>query len=362
MEPDHSGVPGVVLAHSPGATGVYIGSPSLVVLENGTYLASHDFFGPGTNFDRGAIYRSLDRGESWTHITDMIGQWWSTLLLHRGDLYTIGTTREFGYAVIRRSTDGGQTWTEPTDQRTGILSATDRYHCAPVPVVEHEGRLWRGYELAYGKRPQWPVTVCSAAVDADLLSAASWRWADPYHHFWSAGQWIEGNIVITPEGGLANILRANLGAGAGVDDEPPREHAAVVHVSDDGTRLSHDRGRDLIDFTGGGTKFTIRFDTGSGRYWSLGNQQTNPPAKRNTLVLTSSPDLLHWSIESTLLHHDDPEKHAFQYVDWLIEEEDLLVLSRTAYDDGIGGAHNGHDANYLTFHRIKKFRDSARAS
>jgi hypothetical protein len=79
-------------------------------------------------------------------------------------------------------------------------------------------------------------------------------------------------------------------------------------------------------------------------------------------VLTSSPDLLHWSIESTLFHHDDPEKHAFQYVDWLIEEEDLLVLSRTAYDDGIGGAHNGHDANYLTFHRIKKFRDSARAS
>ena len=54
MDPDHSGVPGVVLAHSPGATGVYIGSPSLVVLENGTYLASHDFFGPGTNFDRGA--------------------------------------------------------------------------------------------------------------------------------------------------------------------------------------------------------------------------------------------------------------------------------------------------------------------
>ena len=98
---DDSKVPGVVLAHSPASSGEYIGSPSVVVLEDGTYLASHDFFGPGTNFDRYAIYRSDDQGVTWSHVTDMIGQWWSTLFTHRGDLYTIGTTREYGYAVIR---------------------------------------------------------------------------------------------------------------------------------------------------------------------------------------------------------------------------------------------------------------------
>ena len=356
VERDDSRVPGVVLTHSPAETGVYIGSPSIVVLEDGTCLASHDFFGPGTDFDRGAIYRSEDRGKSWTHLTDMIGQWWSTLFLHRGDLYTIGTTREYGYAVIRRSSDGGKTWTEPTDRSTGILSNSDRYHCAPVPVVEHDGRLWRGYELAYGKRPHWPVTVCSAPVDADLLSAGSWTWAGPYHHFWSAGQWIEGNIVITPDGSLVDILRANVGSGA-IDQAVPREHAALLHISKDGLSLSHDRNRDLLDFPGGGVKFTVRFDEVSGRYWSLGSKQTNPPAKRNTLVMTSSPDLYDWTIESTLLHHDDPEKHAFQYVDWLIEGDDLLVLSRTAYEDGLGGAHRQHDANYLTFHRVSDFRD-----
>ncbi|MFH1570345.1 MAG: exo-alpha-sialidase, partial [Gemmatimonadota bacterium] len=36
--------------------------------------------------------------------------------------------------------------------------------------------------------------------------------------------------------------------------------------------------------------------------------------------------------------------------------EDLVVASRTAFDDGLGGAHNQHDANYLTFHRVAGFR------
>ena len=36
----------------------------------------------------------------------------------------------------------------------------------------------------------------------------------------------------------------------------------------------------------------------------------------------------------------------------------LSTDSRTAYDDGLGGAHNAHDANYLTFHRIADFRKS----
>jgi len=37
--------PGVVIDHSPAASGIYIG-PSLAVLINGDYVASHDEFGP----------------------------------------------------------------------------------------------------------------------------------------------------------------------------------------------------------------------------------------------------------------------------------------------------------------------------
>src|SRR4051812_28468776 len=39
-------VPGVVIDHVPPSSGLYVGSPSIAVLANGDYLASHDYFGP----------------------------------------------------------------------------------------------------------------------------------------------------------------------------------------------------------------------------------------------------------------------------------------------------------------------------
>ena len=34
----------------------------------------------------------------------------------------------------------------------------------------------------------------------------------------------------------------------------------------------------------------------------------------------------------------------------------LVAAIRMAHPDGIGGAHNCHDANYLAFYRVKDFR------
>ena len=61
-----------------------------------------------------------------------------------------------------------------------------------------------------------------------------------------------------------------------------------------------------------------------------------------------------------MLYHPDVRGTAFQYVDFLFEGRDIIALSRTAYDDGLGGAHNCHDANYLTFHRLRDFREAVR--
>jgi hypothetical protein len=58
-----------------------------------------------------------------------------------------------------------------------------------------------------------------------------------------------------------------------------------------------------------------------------------------------------------LLYHPDVEQHGWQYLDWLIEGDDLIVASRTAWDDGLGGAARAHDANFLTFHRVSRFRE-----
>ena len=345
---DHSSVPGVVVNHSPADTKQYVGSPSIAVLPDGAYVVSHDLFGQGTENNRTVVFRSDDKGVSWKKVSDLIGQWWSTLFTHLGALYILGTDREYGHMVIRRSADGGRSWTSPEDEHKGHLSPEGGYHCAPVPVITHRGRVWRAFELAHGKRPEWAAQVASVSDDADLLRSESWRFSAPYEHLWSGSQWIEGNVVVTPENRLVNLLRTN---GQGDD------RAALLHISDDGKTLSHDREKDIIDFPGGGSKFTVRFDPKARRYWSLANKQTDPPAKRNTLVLNSSHDLKGWKVNSVILHHPDPQEHAFQYVDWLFEGEDIIFVSRTAYDDGGTGAHTFHDANYITFHVISEFRD-----
>jgi hypothetical protein len=201
--------------------------------------------------------------------------------------------------------------------------------------------------------------MMSAPRDADLLRASSWTFSNyiPRDAQWLDGRfnaWLEGNAVVTPDDKIVNILR--------IDYNPEGGVAAIVRVSDDGLKATFEPNRDIIPFPGGATKFTIRHDPQTNLYWTLSNytpefhRDTRAASTRNTLALASSPDLRNWTVRCVVLYHPDAKNHAFQYVDWQIEVDDLLVASRTAYDDGLGGAHRAHDANFLTFHRIKDFR------
>src|SRR5690348_1872056 len=85
-------VPGTVIDHSPASSGIYIGSPSLAILPNGVYVASHDEFGPSsTEFTRGVtrVFGSNDRGQSWRPLATVQGAFWSTLFVHGGVLYLL---------------------------------------------------------------------------------------------------------------------------------------------------------------------------------------------------------------------------------------------------------------------------------
>jgi len=343
---DDSTFPGIVVDFSPAESGRYIGSPSLAALPNGDYVASHDRFGPGSTEKQAGetrIFFSGDKGETWEHLTDFEGQFWSGLFVHDGSLYIMGTSRQIGSVVIRRSDDGGRSWTSPRDENSGLLAAEPSYHTAPMPVVIHAGRIWRSMELGEGARPEWGALVMSAPVDADLLKRDNWDMSGVLYNRDPDLRWIEGNVVITPEGGLVDILRTN-GIGAG--------KAAITHLLKDASGLSWNPEEDIIEFIGGGAKFTIRYDDQSQRYWSIVNKQKDPETYRNVLALTSSEDLRSWKLESILVNQLEREDRAFQYVDWLFEGDDIIAVSRTAWD----GAHRPHDANYMTFHRIKGFR------
>ncbi len=358
-------VPGVVVDHIPASTGIYIGSPGICILPNGDYVASHDYFGPGSAEHTQAltaIFKSADRGMTWNKISEINGQFWSNLFVHNNILYIMGTWKHHGNFIIRCSTDGGFTWTEPADNKTGLLLAGE-YHTAPVPVIVHNGRIWRALENASSTAEKWGIRysamVISAPADADLLNAESWQTTnfltyDSTYLDGKFGGWLEGNAVVTPEGKVVDMLRV-------ATSENGRDLAAIIKISDDGTTASFDPLTGFMDFVGGARKFSVRFDERTKRYWTITNlitqQFADLPAGsvRNTLVLKSSVDLRNWTIHKVLLNHPDVSKHGFQYVDWQYDGRDIIYLSRTAYDDESGGANNYHDANFLTFHRIKNY-------
>lgn len=366
VKADFSMVPGVVINHIPASEQRYIGSPSLAILPDGSYVASHDEFGPKSQFHSSAIshiFRSDDKGATWRETARIDGAFWSSLFVHRGALYLLGTRKEYGDVLIRRSDDGGSTWTSPTDSKRGLL-AEGEYHCAPMPVIEHKGRLWRGMENA-GGGDKWGqrfrALMMSVKVDADLLDARSWRFSnyimrDPNWLDGTFNAWLEGNAVVTPKGDIVDILRVD------VSQQPADEYAAIVHVGRKGKKATFDPKKDFIHFPGGSKKFAIRWDPEAKRYWTLTNyipdkhKGGKTAGTRNTLALASSTDLRDWTVTCVLLYHPDVAKHGFQYVDWQFDGNDIIAACRTAFDDGLRGAHNMHDANFLTFHRFKNFR------
>jgi hypothetical protein len=356
---DFSHIPGVVVAHRPAASGIYLGTPSVVILPDGTYIASHGQF--GAEMEKISVFESIDKGQTWQKISGMKG-FWSGLFLHNGDLYLMGVDERYGNAVIRRSTDGGHSWTSPDDTRSGLIrpkNVEKGYHTSAVSLVVAHGRIWRPFEVAprKGKWGDFEAVVFSAPVDADLLDARSWTtstsmavdtaWGKEY------GTWLEGGAVLSQDGNVLNILRVN---------NREEEYAAIVHVSDDGRNLSFRPEKDFIRFPGGCKRFVIRYDEKSKRYWSLSNwipeafRGHNIERTRNTLALVSSDDLRNWTVHTVILQDDNVEKSGFQYVDWQFENDDIILLSRTSFFDGENYADNQHNANFITFHRIEDFR------
>ncbi|MEJ7736967.1 MAG: sialidase family protein [Chitinophagaceae bacterium] len=356
----------MVVDHSPVSSGLYLGSPSICILPDGNYVASHDFFGPKGTENQEAIthvFKSTDKGKTWNRIAEIKGQFWSKLFVHRKNIYILGTWKQYGNAIIRKSTDGGVTWTNPTNSANGLL-LEGQYHCAPNPVIEHNGRLWRAMEDAMGPIRGWGKMfgsfMMSVPVNADLLDAKNWTFSnsvryDSTYLNGNFGGWLEGNAVVSPSGGIVNVLRAAYTVNGD-------EKAAIIKISNDGKQATFNPDKDFIAFPGGSKKFTIRYDKKTKLYWTLSNyvpekfKGKNFERTRNTQALCSSSDLRNWEVKSIILQHQDMDKHGFQYLDWQFEGKDIIALSRTAYDDAEGGAHNQHDANFITFHRIEDFR------
>lgn len=371
-----SSVPGVVISHEPSPNpirhlldqllgrGRFIGSPTIAALPNGHYVAAHDLFrngGAEAPAGRGTtkVFRSTDRGRTWREVARLERAGWSTLFEHGGRLYLFGKTLAAGDIVIRRSDDEGATWTDPKDALTGLLGPGSG--TTPNPPVIHGGRLW----IANSTR------VWSAPVGADLLLAASWRRSgappsDPGYLNGTFTLWSEGQVVASPATGVLVLPK--------VKDLPT---TALLRFTDPARPPAFDPAQDFVRLPGAEKKFGAVYDPVSRRFWALTNPvlrrhqgQANVPRSiwrfwkkpvtpalvRNAAALYSSADLRTWEFEQVLLYDRDVEHVGFQYLNALIEGNDLLVVSRTAWNVGRWKTPRAHDSNLMTFHRVTDFR------
>ncbi len=351
--------------------GPFLGSPGMCLLKSGTLVASHDYFGdniPVMPDDTCAIRISYDQGKTWYLRSLVPNCVMANLFELDGVLYHFGITKNTGDIRIAKSTDEGLTWTFPTDGENGMLTSCGKgeygYHTGPMPMVFANGRIYRVFEKKIsGER--WPMAyaavMISADLKADLLKASSWTISNSvaFDSSWVPAEWkctspgwLEGNAVQAPDGTILAMMR--------VHTNPVVDKAAILTLSRDNRHLSYDPKTGLIDMPGGMHKFNIYRDPKTGQYLTLVNNNTDlsRPAQRNMVSLIASDDLKHWHHLRALIQDDSPLSWrqsllfvGFQYVEWCFDGDDIIYMSRTAYD----GANNYHNSNKMTFHRLENY-------
>ena len=346
-------------------SGRYLCSPSFVRL-NGALISSMDLFAPGAPQNLTLIYRSDDDGATWRYVSELMPCFWGKLFVLRGKLYMLAVTTEYGDLVIGRSDDMGYTFTPPVTLLRGSNGKAGNagVHKNPQPLVEYKGRLYGSLEWGSWASGYHAAMVMSMDVDDDPLDPESWMFSQPvkYDEAWpgvakgrSTGM-IEGALAVDHKNDvLYNVMRYDM------TKCTPNYGMALVF------RVDTEKYEAPLEFAGTAklegnhSKFLIRYDEKSGLYWSIVSRITDAEnaGSRNLLSLMVSRDLFDWKLAYDLIdmRDEDPKLIGFQYVDFMIEGDDLVFLCRTA----MNGADSFHNANYQTFHRVKGFREKPHA-
>lgn len=359
-------VPGVVVnyLHPEDAaydfSGQHLCTPSLLKHPAGYLLASMDVFEGGAPQNLTMIFRSDDDGANWYHYTELFPCYWGTLFLHNGEVYMLATSTEYGDLLIGRSSDGGKNWGKPTVLARGSChSDTPGWHKSSMPVICHKGRLWCGVDYGSHHTGGHMSCLASARADGDLLNAENWCITEPlpYDPCWEGAVkgdtrgLIEGNAVVLPDGEIGNMLRYFTNRGT-----PSYGLAGLLrgNCENPENALRFER---FVPFPGNLSKFDVKKDAQTGLYFSILTRIVHPDRvkARDMLSLACSADLVHWQVLCDLIDGtgEDPETVGFQYVSFLFDGDDLIFLCRTAFN----GAQSYHDNNYITFHRVPRFRN-----
>lgn len=334
-------------------SGRYLCSPSLVKLDSGKLLSSMDVFQGNNAQNLTLIFESDDNGKTWKYVTELMPCFWGKLFTVNGRLYMMSCSTEYGDLLIGASDDEGKTWTLPTAlfRGSGLVGKGTGWHKNPTPVVVHNGRVYADAQYGSWIPKVFVNCVISAPADSDLLDASNWVATEPWNKLMHPESdpaspenfgVIEGNIIPAPDGQIYDMFRY------------ARKGSLILKLdpSDPEAPMTFD---ELIEVPWSASKLEVHFDEVTGKYLTIGCRAIDEPkTERNLLSLFAADDFKHWYHVCDLI--DCREMPAFevgfQYISMIIDGDDILYLSRTAYNK----AHNFHDANYQTFHKIESFR------
>ena len=322
-----------------GFSGQYLCSPSLLLLPDGTLLASMDVFASNAPQNLTLLFRSDDDGLHWHYVTDIFPCFWGKMFWHQNKLFMLGVSREYGDLLIGCSSDYGISWSAPAViLRGSSFSQENGNHRAPTVILKSHGRLWTGTEYGSWSKKTFAASLLSIDEQADPMVSSNWTltdfvkpcqdWPDSEAEV-SGG--IEGNAVELPDGTVVDILRYSDNKALILKAEPNSPEEAMSFNK-------------IIHFPVGHTKFEIVRHC-SGVYYALGN----PSPGRNILALYSSDDCITWTKVKQLINHSECsiKEAGFQYPVFCFRKNEILLLSRTAWNH----AHNFHDSNFITFHK-----------
>jgi hypothetical protein len=340
-------------------SGQYICTPCILSHPDGYLLASMDLYDKGAPQNLTLIFRSDDGGESWYHLCELFPCYWGTLFLHKGEVYMLGISTEYGDLLVGKSEDGGKTWAPPVVLLRGACNRSGPgWHKSSGHVTKYCGRLWCAIDYGSHVLGGHASSLASVPVDSDILNPDGWTFTEPlpYDPQWPGASlgdtrgFIEGNAIPAHDGKLYNFLRYNIDKGT-----PNCGLAGMLRADTDNPEVSLSFYK-FIPFPGNHSKFDVLRDELTGRYYSIISRiySTDLPKARNLLSLVASADLENWELVCDLIDYRayDPKFYGFQYVSFIISGEDIIYLCRTAAN----GAHTYHDSNFITFHRIKNFR------
>lgn len=323
-------------------SGRYYASPSILRLPSGKLLASYDIFKSNSPQCMNVIFESNDNGESWNYVCDLFPSFWGKLFLANGRLFMLSISRDAGDLLVGESKDEGHTWSNPTVIARGPGNGIAGFHRAPCVCVEKNNRLW--FAVENGSWPEGYFKVCIASVDLskDILDDESWEISKPYEYIPKEGKTadrtIEGNPFIGNNGELFVMYRYGKSKAILMQADPLDPKKALEFISEIDLPLAH-------------TKFEIQ-RANDGYLYAAGNlTKADERVRRNILVMYKSKDGFTWEYLKTIVDCSEYDKQytGFQYPSFLLEENKVILLSRTAFN----GARSFHDSNMITVHKFE---------